>query len=203
MKKLEGQKLKVWDVIKSDVTRYNGTYRLLGLARLLLIDRTFRPIFTMRLCNAANCLPKSIKNIFLWIARFFHYRTQQLAGIDLPWETRISPGFRIMHGWGLVISAGTNIGRNVTVFHGVTIGKKKWVSSKIQASSYPTVMDDVWIGPHAVIIGGVTIGRGSRIAAGTIITKDVAPYSIVAGNPGRVIKFDAVPDVKFPARFDY
>ena len=66
-------------------------------------------------------------------------------------------------------------------------------------NSFPTIEDDVWIGPHAVIIGGVTVGCGSRIAPGTIVTGDVEPYSIVGGNPMRVIRVNALPDVVNPA----
>jgi serine O-acetyltransferase len=57
----------------------------------------------------------------------------------------------------------------------------------------------VWIGPHAVIAGEVVVGHGSRIAPGTIVTGDVEPYSIVGGNPMRVLRTDALPDVVNPA----
>jgi serine O-acetyltransferase len=66
--------------------------------------------------------------------------------------------------------------------------------------SYPTIEDEVWIGPHAVIAGGVVVGRGSRIAPGTIVTGDVEPYSIVGGNPMRVIRTNALSDVVNPAK---
>jgi serine O-acetyltransferase len=93
------------------------------------------------------------------------------------------------------------IGKNVTVFHGVTIGQKDNISFEGRETTYPTIEDEVWIGPHAVIAGGITIGCGSRIAPGTIVTGNVEPYSIVGGNPMRVIKTDAPPDVVNPAAF--
>jgi serine O-acetyltransferase len=96
-----------------------------------------------------------------------------------------------------------NIGSNVTVFHGVTIGTKHEISTSGRVKSYPTIEDEVWIGPHAVIAGGIIIGRGSRIAPGTFVTGDVEPYSIVGGNPMRVIKTNALPDVVNPAELTF
>jgi serine O-acetyltransferase len=89
----------------------------------------------------------------------------------------------------------------VTIFHGVTIGQKDHISIEGRETTFPRIEDEVWIGPHAVIIGAVTVGRGSRIAPGTIVVEDVEPHSIFAGNPGKVIRTDALPDVVFPAKF--
>jgi len=66
-------------------------------------------------------------------------------------------------------------------------------------ASYPVIEDEVWIGPHAVVIGGVRLGRGSRIAAGTVVTSDVQPHAIVGGNPMRILAKDAECDVSKPA----
>ena len=188
--------------IKADVIRCQGKYGFWALCRLILFDRSFRPLYTLRLCQAARKLPAIVRPLGLWPSRILHYITQQLAAVDLPWRTRIGPGFRITHGWGLVISLGAIIGKNVTVFHGVTIGQKDQISRDGRKTTYPVIEDEVWIGPHAVIIGGVTVGRGCRIAPGTIVTKDVAPYTIFAGNPGQAIQTNALPDVLFPAEVD-
>ncbi|WP_074773002.1 hypothetical protein [Nitrosospira multiformis] len=61
------------------------------------------------------------------------------------------------------------------------------------------IEDEVWIGPHAIIVGGVTIGRGSRIAGGAFVTENVPPYSIVSGNPSTIVKANCTPDVMNPA----
>jgi serine O-acetyltransferase len=101
-----------------------------------------------------------------------------------------------------VISHRATVGSNVTVYHGTTIGQKDEISVDGRVALYPTIEDEVWIGAHAVIAGGVLVGRGSRIAPGTIVTGDVEPYSIVGGNPMRVIKTDALPDVVNPAELE-
>jgi serine O-acetyltransferase len=185
--------------VRADVTRLYGRYSLGLLLRACLLVRTFRPVFTMRLCQAASGLPTPLSGLLMFPFRLLHIWAQQLAGIDFPWKTEIKPGFVITHGWGLVISPAAMIGSNVTVFHGVTIGQKHKITASGRVKSYPSIEDEVWIGPHAVIAGGVVVGRGSRIAPGTIVTDDVEPYSIVGGNPMRVIRTDALPDVLNPA----
>jgi serine O-acetyltransferase len=187
--------------LRADVVRYHGRYGFGLLVRSFLFHRTFRPVCTMRLCQAAGCSSSPLRVLLRWLCSLLHHWAQQQAGIDLPWRVMIGPGFRITHGWGLVVSSGAVIGRNVTVFHGVTVGRKDSISANGRVSTYPTIKDGVWIGPHAVVVGGITVGRGSRIAAGTVVTEDVKPYSIVGGNPSRVIRANAIPDICNPASF--
>jgi serine O-acetyltransferase len=156
----------------------------------------------MRLCQSASDFPGIFRLPILWLLRVIHYITQQLAAVDLPWRTQVGPGFHLTHGWGFVINQGATVGGNVTIYHGTTIGQKDTISISGRISLYPTIEDEVWIGPHAVIAGGVVVGRGSRIAPGTIVTGDVEPYSIVGGNPMRIIKTGAPPDVLNPANLD-
>jgi serine O-acetyltransferase len=186
--------------VRADVVRLQGRYSLGLLVWSFLFVRTFRPVFTMRLCQAASGFSKPLRALLMFPCRLLHRWTQQWAGMDFPWRTKIGPGFVITHGWGFVISPGATIGSNVTVYHGVTIGQKHTISVSGRVKSYPTIEDEVWIGPHAVIAGGVVVGRGSRIAPGTIVTGDVEPYSIVGGNPMRVIRTNALSDVVNPAK---
>ena len=96
-------------------------------------------------------------------------------------------------------SSAITIEKDVTIFQGVTIGMKHKISAGGRVSLIPTIEDEMWIGPYAVIAGDGVVGRGSRIAPGTVVTGDVAPYTIVGGDPMRVIKTDAFPDVLNPA----
>jgi serine O-acetyltransferase len=116
--------------------------------------------------------------------------------MDLPWETQIAAGFAITHGWGLVVAPGARIGRNVTLFHGVTIGRHdRSAAAGARSPGFPTIEDDVWIGPHAIVVGDVVIGKGSRIAGGAFVTESIPAYSLVVGNPGKIVKFNCLPDV--------
>jgi serine O-acetyltransferase len=119
-----------------------------------------------------------------------------MAAIDLPWRTSIGAGLGVTHGWGLVVAAGARIGCNVTLFHGVTLGRRDQIAADgARRVGYPVIEDEVWIGPHAIVVGAVTIGCGSRIGGGAFVNFDVPPRSIVSGNPGAVVRQDCTPDV--------
>ncbi|WP_205751772.1 serine O-acetyltransferase [Cryptosporangium phraense] len=132
-------------------------------------------------------------------ARIAHRYTSGRGAADLPAATRIGPGLAIQHGWGLVVSPGATIGANVTLFHGVTIGQADSIAPDgTRTTRYPVIEDEVWIGPNAVVTGGVRVGRGSRILAGALVTHDVPAHSIVLGNPSEVVKSGCLPDVVNP-----
>lgn len=187
--------------IKADTYRVFGGFRWKNVLIGFLLGRTFRPVVTMRLCQAAS--QQRWGKLFLPMLKVGHGLSTQLAGMDLPWQMAVGPGFKITHGWGLVISPGARIGANVTVFHGVTLGSRHRISADGQRdASFPIIEDEVWIGPHACIVGGITIGQGSRIAAGSFVTENVPPYSTVMGNPAVVVKRGCHPDVARSAPLD-
>ena len=178
-----------WSSLKADTHRVYGRWSPLVCLHGIFTSRTYRVLFTLRL-GQSRCG---------WLAAPLHKWTCGRAGIDLPRRTRVAPGLAINHGWGLVVNAGAIIGKNVTLFHGVTIGRRDRIdSSGARTIETPTIEDSVCIGPHATIIGGVTIGFGSRIAAGALITESVPPRSAVQGNPAKVVRANCHPDVMNP-----
>lgn len=184
--------------LKADTIRNFGDYSIVLLLKGFLLKRTFRPIVTLRLCQAGYSSGGLLK-FFLPISKVLHMWATHSAGIDLPWRTVIGAGFCIMHGWGLVLNSDVIVGRNVTLFHGVTLGRRDRIARDgSRESSYPILEDNVWVGPHAVIVGGVTIGRGSRIAAGAFVTENVEPFNVIVGNPAQVLHINTVPDVSNP-----
>jgi serine O-acetyltransferase len=189
--------LNFWDTTQADLTRMKGCVSKSKVLMAALTRRSYRPIFTLRLCQAMDA--SSAWRMLLPVGVLLHRAARHFAGLDLPWTTRIAPGFRIDHGWGLVLNASAVIGSNVTMFHGVTLGQRDRVARDgTRVTGTPLVEDDVWIGPHAVIVGGITVGRGSRIAAGAFVTQDVPPASLVVGNPAQIVKNGVAADVENP-----
>lgn len=185
--------------IRADTVRQLGRFSWPGLVKSFALRRCFRPVLTMRLCQAASRSGVPGR-LVLPLLQVLHRLATHGAGMDLPWKTRVGAGFCITHGWAMVVSEGAALGANVTLFHGVTLGRRDRIGDDgARLTDYPVIGDEVWIGPHAIIVGGVTIGRGSRIAGGAFVTQDVAPFSIVGGNPAVLLKSGCAPDVMNPA----
>lgn len=191
--------MRAWEAMKADTYRQYGRFSLGRLLVGAITRRTFRVVVTMRLCQGAAA-SRSIGKVALPFFKALHRVTTGSAAIDLPWRTEIGGGLALTHGWGLVINSGARVGNNVTLFHGVTLGRRDRISNTAERlTEYPIVEDDVWVGPHAIIVGGARIGRGSRIAGGAFVTESVPAYSVVVGNPASIIGSNCVPDVMFPA----
>lgn len=191
--------LNSWDAMKADTHRQYGRFSWGRTIKGALTRRTFRVLVTMRLCQAAANADGALR-LTLPFFKALHRIATHLAAVDFSWDTQVGAGLALTHGWGLVVNPGTRIGNNVTLFHGVTFGRRDRIAREgTRSSEYPVIEDEVWVGPHAIIVGGVTIGRGSRIAGGAFITDSVPPYSIVSGNPAAIVKSGCVPDVMNPA----
>lgn len=182
--------------LKADTHRKFGQSTPQLTLKAALLDPAFRVVAVMRLCQAAQQLPPNWRWLAVWPARLLYRFVSQLAGIEIPWRTAIAPGLALTHGRGIVVNAGARIGSNVTLFHGVTLGQRDHIDAQGRRHTlYPVIEDEVWIGPHAIIVGGVTVGKGSRIAGGAYVFEDVPPYCVVLGNPGKIVRRDCTPDV--------
>ncbi len=183
--------------IVGDTHRLYGRFSVGLLLRGALMQPSFRVVATLRLCQASHRLPRGLRLLTLLPAKVLHHLACWVAGIELPWRTQVGTGLALTHGRGMVVSEGARIGRNVTLFHGVTIGRQDGPGPDGErAPGYPVLEDEVWVGPNAIIVGGVTIGRGSRIAGGAFVNVDVPPACVVLGNPGRVVKTGCAADVQ-------
>src|SRR2546425_12702179 len=115
-------------------------------------------------------------------ARFVSHVARFLTGIEIHPAAKLGPGLFIDHGMGVVIGETSEIGANVTLLQGVTLGG----TSLRREKRHPTLGDNVVVGAGAKVIGAFKIGDGSRIGAGSVVVREVPPNSVVVGVPGRV-----------------
>ncbi|MBP8822100.1 MAG: serine acetyltransferase [Flavobacteriales bacterium] len=132
-----------------------------------------------------HLLRQSVFTVALFLPLFLLYRllVEWVLCIELPWKTRIGPGFRLDHGQALVVNDGTVFGAGCTVRNSTTIGNKK--SNDGSFSRAPIFGDRVDIGANAVIIGPITIGDDVAIGAGAVVVHDVPAGHVAVGNPAR------------------
>jgi serine O-acetyltransferase len=190
-----------WRLIRADTHRQFGRSGWWLTLTAAISRPTFRVVVTMRMCQAVKRSNRLVR-VSLPLFRILHRIATRSAGMDFSWQTSVGGGLALTHGWGLVISPMARIGRNVTLLHGVTLGRRDRIARDgVRTVESPVLEDEVWIGPHAIVIGGVTVGRGSRIAGGAFVTQDVPAFSIVSGNPAVIVKRNCVPDVMNAATF--
>jgi serine O-acetyltransferase len=119
---------------------------------------------------------------FTVLARFVSHLSRFLTGIEIHPAAKLGPGLFIDHGMGVVIGETAEVGENVTLLQGVTLGG----TSLKREKRHPTLGNNVVVGAGAKIIGGFKIGDGSRIGAGSVVVREVPTNSVVVGVPGRV-----------------
>lgn len=127
-----------------------------------------------------------------FLARWICQRAARRTGIEIHPGATIGKGFFIDHGAGVIIGETTIIGDNVTLYQGVTLGG----TGKETGKRHPTLEDNVMVSAGAKIIGSFTVGRNSKIGAGSVVIEEVPPNCTVVGVPGRVVKRG---NVKIPA----
>jgi serine O-acetyltransferase len=118
--------------------------------------------------------------------RFLSHVGRFVTGIEIHPGARLGPGLFIDHGMGVVIGETAEVGENVTLLQGVTLGGTSLKKEK----RHPTLGNNVVVGAGAKIIGAFIIGDGSRIGAGSVVVREVPPNSVVVGVPGRVTHRD-------------
>ena len=121
-------------------------------------------------------------------ARFLSHIARFLTGIEIHPAAKLGPGLFIDHGMGVVIGETAEVGENVTLLQGVTLGG----TSLKREKRHPTLGNNVVVGAGAKIIGAFKIGDGSRIGAGSVVVREVPTNSVVVGVPGRVTYRDGL-----------
>ncbi len=128
------------------------------------------------------------RRLYLWKLPFFPRWISQVArsltGIEIHHGARIGKKFFIDHGMGVVIGETAEVGDNVTIYQGVTLGG----TGKERGKRHPTIGNNVVIGTGAKVLGNIKIGDNAQIGANAVVIRDVPSHSTVVGVPGRVVK---------------
>ncbi len=125
-----------------------------------------------------------------WLARLVNHIGRMLTAIDIHPGAKIGQRFFIDHGF-TVIGETAQIGDDVTIYQNVTLGGTN-PSTGVGGKRHPTLEDGVVIGSGAQVLGPITVGKGGRIGANAVVTKDVLPDTTVVGIPARPVPIDAV-----------
>ena len=149
-------------------------------AELVLTSPTVHAILSHR---AAHLLDRAGVPI---VPRAVSYVARAVTGVEIHPSAVIGPGFFIDHGTGVVIGETAEIGENVTLYQGVTLGGTGFEAGK----RHPSVEDNVTIGSGAKLLGPITIGHGAKIGANAVVIHDVPPNSTVVGVPGHPVRVD-------------
>ena len=118
------------------------------------------------------------------VARMISNWSRFWTGIEIHPGARLGEGVFIDHGMGVVIGETAEVGDNVTIYQGATLGG----TGKETGKRHPTIEDNVVISAGAKVLGPFTVGYGSKIGAGAVVLKEVPPLSTVVGVPGKVVK---------------
>jgi len=152
---------------------------------------TLETIFT---CPGFQAILFHRFNHWLWnkklnlLARMTAHVARFLTGIEIHPGAQIGRRFFIDHGMGIVIGETSEVGIDVSIYHGVTLGGTTWKKGK----RHPTLKDNVVVGAGAKILGPITIGKGARIGCNAVVVKDIPPDSTVVGVPGHVVVKKAI-----------
>ncbi|MFN3398283.1 MAG: serine O-acetyltransferase EpsC, partial [Sulfurimicrobium sp.] len=120
---------------------------------------------------------------FFWLARFTAHFARWMTGIEIHPAAQIGRRVFIDHGMGVVIGETAEIGDDVTLYHGVTLGGTSWKKGK----RHPTLNKGVVVGAGAKILGPITIGEGAKVGSNAVVVKDVPPGATAVGIPARIL----------------
>ncbi|HWP93783.1 MAG TPA: serine O-acetyltransferase [Thermodesulfobacteriota bacterium] len=127
-----------------------------------------------------------------FLARVLSHISRALTGIEIHPGAKIGKSFFIDHGMGVVIGETSEIGDNVTIYHGVTLGGTSFTRGK----RHPTIENNVTIGAGAKILGPLTVGANSKVGANSVVITDVPPNSTVVGVPGKTALREVYPGLE-------
>jgi serine O-acetyltransferase len=194
----------MFDHIKQDLNRCGEGFSQ-RLREVLLNPGTWAVLtYRLRRRMFVSRVPLVIRKSLSPISALLRLWIVIATNIDLAVSSEIGPGLYIPHTGFVVVGTGVRIGRNCTLTQGVTIGHAK--GGNRPDNEMPFIGDRVYIGPMAVVVGGIRIGDDALIGAGAITIRSVPPGGVVVGNPARLIStrgsFDLINYTRMEADID-
>lgn len=165
------------DIVFADLYRNNGKEGIWNLIDTAIRKADFRWIVLYRIYQG-----KRHPFLSRWLLR----RNSRKTGIQIGWHTRIGEGLVLVHCGNIAVNNAAEIGKNCTLYHGVTIG----MEFRGERKGNPRIGDRVWVGSNACIVGNIEIGDDVLIAPLSFVNFNVPSHSIVIGNPAKIIQRD-------------
>jgi serine O-acetyltransferase len=156
--------------------------RSVGWAEMLLTYRGVQALLLHRVSHALHSAGVPV------LPRLLSFVTTAVTGVEIHPAARIGRGLFIDHGVGVVIGETAEVGEDVTIYQGVTLGGTGFARGK----RHPTVGDEVMIGAGAALLGPIVVGERSKIGANSVVIHDVPPNSTVVGVPGHPVRVEGV-----------
>ena len=154
--------------------------RSVGRAEMLLTYGGVQALLSHRVSHALHSAGVPL------LPRLLAYMTTSVTGVEIHPAARIGRGLFIEHGAGVLIGETSELGDDVTIYQGVTLGGTGFARGK----RHPTVGNEVMIGAGSALLGPIVIGDRSKIGANSVVIHDVPPNSTVVGNPGHPVRVD-------------
>jgi serine O-acetyltransferase len=172
------QMYRIWSLLREDIACVKARDPAARhVAEILLTYPGVHAIIFHRFANRLWCAGVRFPaRLLSWFSRF-------VTNIDIHPGATIGRRFFIDHGAGVVIGETADIGDDVTLYHGVTLGGTSWSPGK----RHPSIESGVLIGTGAKVLGPIKVGAGARIGANSVVVKDVPPGHTVVGIPGKVV----------------
>ena len=164
--------------IGNDISRWNT----MNIVKAYVLIPEFRLVWRYRwlqFYRTHKCL-----RVIAVVERILYHKVCVRCGCDIPSHVTIGSGFKILHGFGIVINSKTVIGDNCTIVAGTVIGANR--------TGQPTIGNNVHIGANCTIIGGIRIGNNVEIGAGSVVTHNVPDNAVIYGEASHVKKIKEV-----------
>lgn len=174
-------------LIRTDLYRLTDNTKWYIGMKYLICNASFKITFWFRLGNYLKTKKGIVFKILFYIVFLIHKHNQYLTGIQIPIGTSVGSGLCFGHYSCIVVSKGTQIGNNCTIFQGTTIGNVRGPKG-----GTPKIGNNVVIAAGAIIIGNVKIGNNVMVGAGAVVVNDIKDNSVVVGNPARVISENGI-----------